>query len=396
MLRRERADMRILRYIAGLTAAATAFFSLAVPSAGADKAVTADIKSAKAAVLVESSTGKALCGLNENSRMPIASITKIMTLLIAAEKIDKGELSFNDTAVCSEHANSMDGSVIWLEKGEEMSVGDLAKSIVIASANDACVMLAEHIAGSEKAFVSMMNERAAELGMTNTHFVNCVGFDDKDHYSSARDIAVMAAELRKYSIYDEFLMTRLDSVRTGTPRETQLLNTNKLITSYNGITGLKTGTTDAAGCCFCGTAKRGNMELTAVVLGCSSDSDRFDAAKSLLDLGFDGYERVTPRPDVSELLEIPVEGGIKTGADTRFSDVPELILPKGSGAKIKYHYSRTASTAAPVAKGQVLGFVTMEIDGDVIGNAKIIAAEEVPRLDFGRCLGYVLKALFTF
>ena len=388
--------MKILRFIAGFTAAVVAVMSLAVHSAGAGKEVTADIKSAKAAVLVESSTGKALCGLNENARLPIASITKIMTLLIAAEAMERGELSFSDTAVCSEHANSMDGSVIWLEKGEEMSVGDLAKSIVIASANDACVMLAEHIAGSEKAFVEKMNRRASELGMTNTHFVNCVGFDDSEHYSSARDIAVMAAELRKYSCYDEFLMTRLDSVRTGTSRETQLLNTNKLITSYNGITGLKTGTTDAAGCCFCATAKRGNMELTAVVLGCANDSDRFDAAKSLLDLGFNGYERVTPRPDVSELLEVPVEGGIKTGADTRFSDVPELILPKGSGAKIKYHYSRTESIEAPVEKGQLLGFVTMEIDGDVIGNARIIAAEDVPALDFGRCLGYILKALFSF
>ena len=385
-------DMKAVRFIAALTAAAV---GLSV-TVHAEKTVEADIKGAKAAVLVESSTGKALCGLNENSRMPIASITKVMTLLIAAERIEAGKLSFSDIAVCSEHANSMDGSVIWLETGEEMSVGDLAKSVVIASANDACVMLAEHIAGSEEAFVREMNSRAAELGMTNTHFANCVGFDDENHYSSARDIAVMAAELRKYSCYDEFLMTRLDSVRTGTPRETQLLNTNKLVTSYSGITGLKTGTTDAAGCCFCGTAKRGNMELTAVVLGCSSDGDRFDAVRNLLDFGFDGYERVTPRPDVAELLEIPVEGGIKTGADTRFSEVPELILPKGSGAKIKYHYSRTESIEAPVAKGQVLGFVTMEIGGDVIGNAKIIAAEEVPRLDLARCFGYILNAFFSF
>ena len=388
--------MKALKFLAGVMSAVTAVIFLCGISYAAEKTVTADIKSAKAAVLVESSTGKALCGLNENTRLPMASITKIMTLLIAAEEISDGKLSFDDVAVCSEHANSMDGSVIWLETGEEMSVGDLAKSIVIASANDACVMLAEHIAGSEDAFVKQMNARAAELGMTNTHFVNCVGYDDKEHYSSARDIAVMAAELRKYNIYDEFLMTRLDSVRTGTMRETQLLNTNKLITSYSGITGLKTGTTDAAGCCFCGTAKRGNMELTAVVLGCDSDSDRFEAAKSLLDLGFDNYERVTPRPDINELVAIPVEGGIKEDADTRFTDVPELILPKGSGARIKYHYSRAEAIEAPVERGQILGFVTMEIDGDVIGNAKIIAAESVPRLDLGRCFGYMLKAFFSF
>lgn len=383
------------KFIAVITAAAAAFI-MTVNAHAAEKTVEADIKTAKAAVLVESSTGKALCGLNENMRLPVASVTKIMTLLIAAEEIDAGNLSFSDTAVCSAHANSMDGSVIWLESGEEMSVGDLAKSIVIASANDACVMLAEHIAGSEEAFVGMMNEKAAELGMTNTHFVNCVGYDDKEHYSSARDIAVMAAELRKYDYYDDFLLTRLDSVRTGTSRETQLLNTNKLITSYSGITGLKTGTTDAAGCCFCGTAKRGNMELTAVVLGCATDSDRFDAARSLLDLGFDNYERVTPRPDVSELLEVPVERGIKNGVDTRFSDVPEMILEKGSGALIKYHYSRTSAVEAPVEKGQVLGYVTMTIGDDVIGNAKIIAAESVPRLDLARCFNYLLKSFFSF
>ena len=320
--------MYLRKLIAVLISAATAILMPVTAYAAGEKTVQADIKTAKAAVLVESSTGRALCGLNENTRLPIASITKIMTLLIAAEEIDAGKLSFSDTAVCSAHANSMDGSVIWLETGEEMSVGDLAKSIVIASANDACVMLAEHIAGSEDKFVSMMNGKAAELGMTNTHFANCVGYDDDNHYSSARDVAVMAAELRKYSFYDDFLLTRLDSVRTGTSRETQLLNTNKLITSYSGITGLKTGTTDGAGCCFCGTAKRGNMELTAVVLGCESDSDRFDAVRSLLDLGFDNYERVIPRPDVSELLEVPVERGIKSGCDTRFAGVQELILEK--------------------------------------------------------------------
>ncbi len=384
------------KLIAVLTSAFTAILMPVTAYAAGEKTVQADIKTAKAAVLVESSTGRALCGLNENTRLPIASITKIMTLLIAAEEIDAGKLSFSDTAVCSAHANSMDGSVIWLETGEEMSVGDLAKSIVIASANDACVMLAEHIAGSEDKFVSMMNGKAAELGMTNTHFANCVGYDDDNHYSSARDVAVMAAELRKYSFYDDFLLTRLDSVRTGTSRETQLLNTNKLITSYSGITGLKTGTTDGAGCCFCGTAKRGNMELTAVVLGCESDSDRFDAVRSLLDLGFDNYERVIPRPDVSELLEVPVERGIKSGCDTRFAGVQELILEKGSGALIKYHYSRTSAVEAPVEKGQVLGYVTMTIGDEVIGNAKIIAAESVPRLDFARCFDYLLKAFFSF
>ena len=389
--------MKLRRFISALTAAAVLFSfccTAALNVYAAERTVPVDIRSAQAAVLVESSTGRALCGLDENRRLPIASVTKIMVLLIAAEQIRDGKLSFSDTAVCSEHANSMDGSVIWLETGEEMSVGDLVKSVVIASANDACVMLAEHIAGSEEAFVSEMNRRAADLGMKDTHFVNCVGFDDKEHYSSARDIAVMAAELRKYNYYDEFLLTRLDSVRTGTSRETQLLNTNKLITSYNGITGLKTGTTEGAGYCFCGTAKRGNMELTAVVLGCADDDDRFAAAKNLLDLGFDNYERVTPRPDVAELTEIPVEGGVKKGVDTRFSEIPEMILEKGGGDRLKYHYSRTEKISAPVGKGQILGYVTITVDGEPIGTAKIVAAETVERLTFAKCLEYLLKAFF--
>ncbi len=385
--------MSIKKIFAGAAAAALFIGSVSVHASAVPES-SPDTKSAKAAVLVESSTGTVLYGLNEDLQLPIASVTKIMTLLIAAEAVENGTLSFTDTAVCSAHANSMDGSVIWLETGEEMSVGDLAKSIVIASANDACVMLAEHIAGSEEAFVEQMNKKAAELGMKNTRFANCVGYDDKSHYSTARDIAVMAAELRKYSIYDEFLMTRLDSVRTGTSRETQLLNTNKLITTYSGITGLKTGTTDGAGCCFAATAKRGSMGLIAVVLGCGSDSDRFDAAEELLDYGFDNFERTTPHPDVAELTEIPVEGGIKDGVDTRYSQIPEMVMQKGSGSRIKYHYSRTPSVEAPVRKGQTLGFVTMTVDDEVIGTAKIVAAETVERLTFVKCIEYLLKALF--
>lgn len=351
---------------------------------------------AKSAILTEKETGQVLYEKNADERLPIASVTKIMVLLIAAEEIVSGNLSFSDSAVCSEHAGSMDGSVIWLEAGEVMEVGDLVKSIVIASANDACVMLAEHIAGSESEFVARMNKRAAELGMTNTNFVNCVGYDDPNHYSTARDVAKMAAELRKYNYYDEFLLTRLDSVRTGTKIETQLLNTNKLITYYNGITGLKTGTTDGAGCCLCATAKRGSMELIGVVLGCESDEGRFSEAESLLDYGFSDFERITLRPDTAELLEVKVDGGVKKTVDTRFSGTSDVILPKGSSSAIEYHYSRTEFVSAPVEQGQLLGFVTMTSGETVVGTARIVAAEAVEALDFKRCLKEIFKELFTF
>lgn len=353
-------------------------------------------ESAKAVILTERETGQVLYEYNADARLPIASVTKIMTLLIAAEEISEGRLSFDETAVCSAYAGSMDGSVIWLTEGEEMSVGDIIKSVVIASANDACVMLAEHIEGSETAFVERMNKTAAELKMTNTNFVNCVGYDHENHYSSARDISVMAAELRKYDFFDEFLMTRLDSVRTGTKTETQLLNTNKLITSYNGITGLKTGTTDGAGCCLCATAKRGNMSLIGVVLGCESDEKRFEEAEKLLDYGFDGFEKVVLRPDTSELLEIQVEGGVQKTVDTRFSGVSDVILPKGNISDVDFHYSRTEKISAPVEKGQVLGFVTMLSGDEIIGSARIVAAEQVEELDFRRCLSEIFGALFSF
>ncbi len=353
-------------------------------------------ESAKAAILTERETGQVLFEYNADARLPIASVTKIMTLLITAEEISEGSLSFEETAVCSAHAGSMDGSVIWLTEGEQMTVGDLIKSVVIASANDACVMLAEHIEGSEEAFVERMNKRAAQLKMTNTNFVNCVGYDHENHYSSARDIAVMAGELRKYSYFDTFLMTRLDSVRTGTKTETQLLNTNKLITSYSGITGLKTGTTDNAGCCLCATAKRGNMSLIAVVLGCDSDEKRFSEAEKLLNYGFDGFEKVILRPDTAELTEVMVDGGVKKTVDTRFSGTSDTVLPKGEISDIDFRYSKTEKISAPVQQGQLLGFVTMLSGDKIIGSARIVAAEEVEKLDYDRCLGEIFGSLFTF
>lgn len=384
---------KLKRFLSGALSLILLLFGLDIKTYGEEPP---DFSGAKAVILTEKDTGTVLFEKNADERLPIASVTKIMVLLLTAEELQSGNLSFSDTAVCSDYAGSMDGSVIWLEAGEAMEIGDLIKSIVIASANDACVMLAEHISGSEKEFVKKMNEKAKSLGMTNTNFVNCVGYDDPNHYSSARDIAVMGAELRKYDYYDEYLLTRLDSVRTGTKKETQLLNTNKLITSYTGITGLKTGTTDNAGYCFCGTAERSGMELIGVVLGCDSDESRFTCAEELLDYGFEGFERVILRPDPSELLEVAVEGGVKKTVDTRFSGTSDVILPKGSASLIEYHYSRTTAVSAPVEKGRLLGYVTIMSGETVIGTAKIVAAEEIEVMDFKRCLREIFGKLFSF
>ena len=383
-----------MKFIYAFISAFTAVCVLCTPVCA--ETAEAAPKTARAAILIERETGQTLYESNADERLAIASVTKIMTLLITAEEISAGRLSFEDTAVCSAYAGSMDGSVIWLEEGEEMTVGELVKSVVIASANDACVMLAEHIEGSETAFVERMNDTAEALGMTNTNFVNCVGYDNENHYSTARDIAKMAAQLRKYKIYDEFLLTRLDSVRTGTKAETQLLNTNRLITSYDGITGLKTGTTDNAGYCLCATAERGDMSLIAVVLGCENDESRFSEAENLLDYGFNEFEKAELRPDTSELKEVTVKGGVKKTVDTRFSGTSDAVLPKGTASQIEYRYSCTEAVSAPVEKGQVLGFVTMLSGDSVIGTTKIVAAEEVEALDFGKCLSEIFGALFTF
>ncbi|MDE6578929.1 MAG: D-alanyl-D-alanine carboxypeptidase [Ruminiclostridium sp.] len=219
-----------------------------------------DLYNAKSVVLAEAATGQILFSQNPNEKLAIASVTKIMTLLLAAEEMKAGKMSMDDTITASYNAFITDGSVIWLNEGEKMSVYDITRSIVISSANDACVALAEHLGGSEENFVKLMNKKAKDLGMNNTLFANCTGLDADNQYSTAADVAIMAAELRKYDYYDEFLLTRLSYVREGTDRATQLLNTNRLL-EYNGITGLKTGTTDNAGYCFTATAERTEWSL---------------------------------------------------------------------------------------------------------------------------------------
>ena len=257
-----------------------------VSAQGAQVAVTAP-----AAVLMEASTGQVLFEKGAHDRRACASITKVMTLLLTFEALEAGELSLDQELTASAHAASMGGSDIWLEEGERMTVDDLLKATVIMSANDAAVVLAEAVSGSEEAFVARMNERAGELGMEDTVFKNCNGLDEEGHLTSAYDVAVMSRALLTHEKIRDYTLTWMDSVRNG---ETQLVNTNKLIRSYQGITGLKTGTTGQAGSCISATAQREGMELIAVVLGAESTDLRFQDAKALLDYGFAGWKTVTP------------------------------------------------------------------------------------------------------
>ena len=353
---------------------------------------------AKAVFLSEASTGQVLYAQNENERLPIASVTKIMTLLLTAEALESGTLTIDTVIPASEHASSMDGSVIWLNAGEEMTAYDLIRSVVIASANDACVALAEYVGGgSEEKFVALMNKKAKALGMENTNFVDCTGLtDDENHYSTAADVAKMAAALRKYTYFDEFLLTRLTYVREGTERETQLLNTNKLINKYEGLTGLKTGTTDSAGYCFVATAKRSGMELVAVVLGAKDEDVRFDIAKKLLDWGFGGYELFCPSYDGNELLPISVKHGIAKSVALEPAKEMSCLVPKGKSGEVTYLYDLPESIDAPVEKGERVGKIIVLLGDETLFLCDVNASESVEELTFFKSLEYLLKGLFCF
>lgn len=350
---------------------------------------------AKSVILTESATGQVLYSQNPDEKLPIASVTKIMTLLIAAEEMKEGRITMEDTVTASFHAFSMEGSVIWLNEGEKMSLYDITRSIVISSANDACAALAEYISGSEDAFVQRMNKRAAELGMTNTNFVNSTGLDADNHYSTAADVAKMAAELRKYDYYDEFLLTRLTYVREGTDRATQLLNTNRLL-SYKGITGLKTGTTDNAGYCFAATAKRGDMELIAVVLGAETDEGRFDIAKQLLDYGFDGFQLFSPTFEEEKLTDIKVEKGVEKTIAIEAEKSLKCLIPKGKSGEVTYLYNIIEKVKAPIKKGDQVGKIIVLLGDDTLFVAKVTAKADCEELTFWKSLWLIWQGLLSF
>lgn len=350
---------------------------------------------AKSIVLSEAATGQVLFSQNPNEKLAIASITKIMTLLLAAEEMKAGRLSMEDTITASYNAFSMDGSVIWLNEGEKMSVYDITRSIVISSANDACVALAEHLGGSEENFVASMNKKAEELGMKNTHFVNCTGLDANNHYSTAADVAIMAAELRKYDYYDEFLLTRLTYVREGTDRATQLLNTNRLL-NYKGITGLKTGTTDNAGYCFTATAKRNGMELIAVVLGAKTDDGRFDIARELLDYGFEGFELFSPSFDSEQLTDIKVKKGVAKTVSVEPEQDLQCLIPKGKSGDVTYLYNIRQEVNAPVQMGDQVGKIVVLLGNDTLFVVPVTSKEDSEELTFLKSFWYIFKGLVSF
>ena len=358
-----------------------------------DRGQAEDVSSVKAKILLEAGSGQVIYSQNADQRLPMASITKTMGLLLWAEDIDSGKLKLEDKVKASTYASSAEGSVIWLNPGEEMTAAELLEAVLVSSANDACIALAEHSAGSEEQFVKRMNKRAEELGMNDTHYSNCVGFDDSLHFTTAHDIALVTAELMKHDVYRGWFLTWLDYLRGG---ETQLVNTNKLIRSYDGILGGKTGTTDNAGCCLAECAERGNMRLVSVVLGCADDDERFAATKELLDYGFNSFEKFTPEIDYTKLKTIPVTRGvIEQTVPIIAEQGVECVIKKGRSADVEYEYTFIETCEAPVKKGQFMGEYLVTLDGAEVFRSNIVCKEDIPKLNFWRCMQMIWREIFS-
>lgn len=347
--------------------------------------------SAKSAILIDQNTGTVLFEKNADEKMPPASITKVMTMLLTMEALDSGKLTLSDQVTGSENAASMGGTQIWLEVGETFTVDEMLKACAVASANDASMALAEHIGGSESAFVTMMNERAKQLGMENTTFINPTGLDADGHVSTARDIALMSRELLKHPKITEYTTIWMDSLRGG---EMGLTNTNKLVRFYKGCTGLKTGTTDGAGSCLSASATRNDLSLIAVVMGCTTSKERFADARALLDYGFASFEQYTPVLPEDIPQTIPVTGGMALHAAVKPGELRGVLLKKGDSAAIAVEVTCAERLIAPVTEGEEVGQILYKKGDEEICHVPLLAAETIDSLTFSRAFRQLLILLW--
>mgnify|MGYP001470493192 CR=1 FL=1 len=348
--------------------------------------------SAPSGVLMEPETKTILYEKDKDTRRSPASVTKVMTLLLIFDHLKDGSLKLTDTVTTSAHAKSMGGSQVFLEEGETQDVETMIKCIVVASGNDASVAMAEHIAGSEEAFVKEMNARAEGLGMENTHFVDCCGLTDSDeHYTTAYDIALMSRELiLNHPDIRQYTTIWMDSLRDGA---SSLVNTNRLIRFYQGATGLKTGSTDSALYCLSGTAERDGMELIAVIMKAPTSTQRFEDATNLLNYGFSTYtlENVVPE---SALPPVPVSLGTQATVQPVLGENTHLLLEKAKAGSLQQLVTLADSVEAPVAAGSQLGTLTITSGEEVVAELPILAGEEIPRVTFGQMLVQMLRTAF--
>lgn len=354
--------------------------SLILPVSAENEKMPVDVR-AKAAVLMDADTGRVLMEMNMNEKLYPASVTKIMTMLLVSEALDNGKISFDDKVTASANAVKKGGSQIWLKEGENMTVDELFKAMAVYSANDACTALAELVAGSEEAFIVMMNERAAKLGMKNTHFENCTGLDDtaENHKTTAYDIALMAKELMTHEFITKYTTIWMDSLRNG---QTQLVNTNKLVRFYQGCTGLKTGTTSKAGCCLCATAEREGTSLIAVVLGSDNSTDRFEGAKAMLNYGFANWATVVPKVNESLIADVNISMGRERKITPQIPADFSVLIPKGRENEVTQDISLAANVEAPVESGQTLGKINISLDGKVLASYNLCAPYYVEKTTF--------------
>ena len=334
--------------------------------------------SSPSAILTEASTGRVIFEKNADERRPVASVTKVMTILLTLEAIDGETIGKNDKVIVSPRAQSMGGSQAYLDAGSAYTVADLLKSVIIASANDSAVALAEYIAGAEEAFVARMNERAQELGLTNTHYVNCTGLPAQGHYMSARDVAKLSSELDRHPLYYEYSTVWMDEIAHKGGRKTQLTNTNRLVRFYTGCDGYKTGSTNEARYCMSATAKKDGMRLIAVVLGANAGQTRFDEARAMLEYGFAGYKLFVP---VAPGDALGMDVGVRLGAEDQVGAVSgggvNLLLRKGEEKTVTLEAALAESIAAPVKKGDMLGEIRVKQGDTVVAVVPAVAGDNV-------------------
>lgn len=353
-----------------------------------DDAITISLPSA---VLMEKTSGQIVYEKNPHERLTPASITKIMTLLLAMEETEAGRLSEDDMLVCSNYASSMGGSQIWLEEGELMSAGDMIKAVAVVSANDCAVALAEHIAGSEESFVARMNRRAEELGMVDTHFFDCTGLtDDDSHYTSAYDVAIMSRMLIRHDEIKKYTTIWMDELRGG---ESELTNTNKLVRFYKGTTGLKTGFTNKSMYCLSATAERNGTEYIAVVMHGATSNDRFESAKTLLNYAFANYEVCSLRSPEA-LPPVEVNLGEADSVQPVYCGEEGLLVEKTSLGELRYVFELPESVEAPIKKGELIGEMVLYSGDEELARVNLAADYDVNRLTVFKLYGRMLIKLF--
>lgn len=350
---------------------------------------------AKSAILMDYNTGEIIYEKKSHDRLPPASISKIMTLLLGMEALESGKISLDDEVRISSHASRMGGSQLWLEEGEIQTVDDLFKAICLRSANDASVALAEHIAGSEMTFVKMMNDKAKELGMDNSNFTNATGLPHEDNYVSAYDVAKMSRELLKHKKIHDWLTTYMDEIKVGKKKDKiqSLVNTNRLIIDYEGTTGIKTGSTNEAGFCLSASAKRGNLQLIAVVMGCETSKIRFEESIRLLDYGFANYDSIP----IGKKNEVMAKVLVHKGKDEYIEAVLErdgyILVPKGKDTNISKEIILPEFIESPVEQGEEIGYLIVNLDGKEVDKIRLITKHSIEKANLTEMFKKVLKSL---